>query len=98
MDLGMPGEDPASIYRSAERRLRDVVLGDGMYSVGIAKGEEARGKVSRELRAMREAFDALVAGSEEGRVERAEERIADLEEELRKIATVRTRRKRKSAE
>jgi hypothetical protein len=39
-----------------------------------------------------------VAASEEGRDERAEERIADLEEELRKLAAERTRRKRKSAE
>jgi hypothetical protein len=44
---------------------------------------------------MRNAFDAVLAESSVQRVELAEARVADLEEELRKIASARSRRPRK---
>ncbi len=57
-----------------EQRLRDVLLGDGMNSPGVVKGEEQRAKVSAHLRRMREAVDELA------------QLEADLAEELLKAA------------
>jgi hypothetical protein len=73
-------------YHAAERRLRNLLFGDGTYNPGIVKGEEHRGDAARELRFMREAFDEVLAGGAAERSERAEARIADLEEELRRLA------------
>ena len=87
------GEDPATSFRRAERRLRDVLLGDGTYSAGTVKGEEARAKVAIELRHMREAFEAQLAAADAARAERAEARVADLEEELRRRAAAGSRRR-----
>jgi hypothetical protein len=56
-----PGDDPAAAFRSAERRLRGALLGDGVYEAGLVKGDEARTRVARELRLMHEAFYAAVA-------------------------------------
>lgn len=88
----MTPEDPEHRFRAAERRLRTLLFGDGQYTVGIAKGEESRQKLTRELRALREAFDDALAGGSDERVERAEARVADLEGELRRIAAAASRK------
>ena len=76
-----PADDPRENYRRVEQRLRDVLLGDGMNSPGVVKGEEQRAKVSAHLRMMREAVDELT------------QHEVDLAEELLK-ATQRTTTRR----
>jgi hypothetical protein len=78
-------------YRQADRRLRELLFGDGTYTAGLARGEEARGEATGDLRRMRDAFVSLLERQEE-RVEKAEARVADLERELRKIAASKSRR------
>jgi len=68
-----------------------LLLGDGINMPGLVRGEEFRRRVTAELRHMREAFNAAVVEREEGRAEKAEDRVADLEEELRRIASFRSR-------
>jgi hypothetical protein len=82
--------DDREEFHGAMRRLRRLLLGDGMGLPGKLKGEEAQAQATRDLRRMREAFDAVVARSEEGRTEKAdvEARVADLEEELKRIAAI----------
>ena len=65
-----------------------------MFESGRLKGEEARDDVTHALRRMREAFDAVLAGSEESHEQKAEveARVADLEEELTRIARSKARR------
>ena len=73
-------------------------VGFGDFSLGMAwacrgklKGEEAQAQATRKTSGrMREAFDAVVARSEEGRTEKAEveARVADLQEELKRIAAI----------
>ena len=63
-----------------------------MYAAGKLKGEDVRDQVARDLRRMREAFQASVAKGEEGRAAIAEARVADLEAELQKIAASTARR------
>jgi hypothetical protein len=60
---------------------------------GKLKGEEAREQAARELRRMRDAFDAVIARSDESRTEKAdvEARVADLQEELKRIAASKAR-------
>ena len=84
----MPYTDDREEFHGAMRRLRRLLLGDAMGLPGRLKGEEAQAQATRDLRRMREAFDAVVARSEEGRTERAdvEARVADLQEELERIA------------
>ena len=53
-------KDPESRYRAADRRLRALLFGDGMYHAGIARGEENRDQAARALRVMREAFEEAV--------------------------------------
>jgi regulator of sirC expression with transglutaminase-like and TPR domain len=84
-------DDPAKEYRQAERRLREMLLGDGTFTAGLVKGEERRIETTRVLRRMRDAFDAALAETEEGGAKKAEARIADLEEQLRKRASARSR-------
>ena len=74
--------DPRETYKSAEQRLRAILFGDGTYEPGVVHGEEQRGKVSTELRRMREAF-AEVARRE-----------TNLEEELLSAAKRTTTRER----
>ncbi len=76
-------------YRQAERRLQEMLFGDGVYTAGLAKGEEARLQVRSALRRMRDAFDTALADSETERVESAELRVADLEEELQRLVSQR---------
>jgi hypothetical protein len=96
----MAANDPESRYRAADRRLRALLFGDGMYSAGIARGEENRAQAARVLRVMREAFDEAVSQAAAERVEWAEARIADLEKELRRLAAASSRhtmRRRKAS-
>ena len=92
----MPYTDDREEFQGAMRRLRRLLLGDGMGLPGRLKGEEAQAQATRDLRRMREAFDAVVARSEEGRTEKAdvEARVADLQEELKRIAAFTARQAR----
>jgi len=56
----MSSKTPEQVYRQAELRLRAALLGDGEYSAGAARGEEARELVIRELRKMRRAFESAL--------------------------------------
>jgi hypothetical protein len=75
-------------YRRAEGRLRESLLGDGLYTSGAVRGAEARDAVARELRQLRASFDAAVHMVEEG------ERQA-LEHELKLAARRAARRAEK---
>ena len=90
----VPYTDDREEFHGAMRRLRRLLLGDGMGSPGRLKGEDAQAQATRDLRRMREAFDAVVARSDEGRTDKAdvEARFADLEEELKRIAASTARR------
>jgi excisionase family DNA binding protein len=80
--------DATEMYRNAERRLRLLLLGDGSDTPGFVKGEESRMRVIAQLRRMRDAFNAAVFESEEdGRAEKAETHVADLQEELLRLAS-----------
>jgi hypothetical protein len=76
--------DASETYKKAERRLRDLLLGDAMSEPGAVKGDERRAKVSAELRRMREAFDEVTRHE------------ADLAEELLKAAQRKRTRKSRS--
>lgn len=91
IDLVTPDSGAAESYRKADLRIRQLLLGDGSATPGLVRGEEFRLRVTAELRRMRDAFNAVVLESEGGRAETAESRIADLEEELLRIASFRTR-------
>ena len=87
-----PAGDSEKTYRKVDLRLRLLLLGDGIDMPGLVRGEESRLRVTAELRHMREVFNAAVVEREEGgRAEKAEARVADLEEELRRIASFRSR-------
>jgi hypothetical protein len=80
-------DDPKKAYLEAERRLREILLGDGSTTVGLVKGEERRLQTTRLLRRMRTALEELALVHEEGRAASAEEHAADLELELRRLAS-----------
>jgi excisionase family DNA binding protein len=86
-----PASDLVETYRKAYLRLRLLLFGDGINTAGLVKGEESRLRVTEELRHLRDVFDAAVLESEASRAEEAEARVADLEEELRRIASLRAR-------
>jgi D-aminopeptidase len=88
-------DDSVNAYRQAERRLRELLLGDGTINVGLVKGEERRLETTRILRRMRSAFEAVVE-QDEGRAAEAEARLADLEEALRE-ALARSRHRSEAA-
>lgn len=90
----VPYTDDREEFHGAMRRLRRLLLGDGIGSPGKLKGEDAQAQATRDLRRMREAFDAVVARSDERRTEKAEveARFADLQEELKRIAASTARR------
>lgn len=75
-------------YRRAEGRLRETLLGDGLYTSGAVRGAEARDAVGKELRQLRASFDAAV------RIVEAGERQA-LEHELKLAARRAARRAKK---
>jgi len=86
-----PVSGPVETYRKADLRLRQLLLGDGVATTGLVRGEEFRLRVTAELRHMRDAFNAAVLDSKGGRAETVEARVADLEEELQRIASFRSR-------
>jgi excisionase family DNA binding protein len=91
IDLVTPVIGAAESYRKADLRIRQLLLGDGSATTGLVKGEEFRLRVTADLRRMRDAFNVVVLESEGGRAETAESRVADLEEELLRIASFRSR-------
>ena len=80
---------PAGVFRHTEQRLRLLLLGDGVDTVGRIKGEEPRRQVIAELRRMRNAFDAVL-DREESQTSRPSPGVG-LEEELQHIASLRSR-------
>ena len=80
-----PINDTVESYRKAELRLRQVLLGDGVDTPGLVKGEDLRSRVTRDLRRMRDALDSAVRADEHAHVQQAENRLAGLEEELRRL-------------
>jgi hypothetical protein len=64
-----------------------------MYVPGRLKGEDAREQAKRELRRIRDAFDAVSARSEGRDTEKAdgEVRLADQREELKRFAASKAR-------
>lgn len=88
--MGLQSDLPER-YRRADLRLRQLLLGDSSETPGVVKGDEARQRVSAELRHMRDAFAESIEHDDEPRAERAEGRVAELEEELRRIAAARAR-------
>ncbi|MBA3332970.1 MAG: helix-turn-helix domain-containing protein, partial [Actinobacteria bacterium] len=89
-----PGGEPGEAYRRADQRLRLLLFGDGTETPGRVRGEESRQQVSAELRRMRNAFQAVAFDSDEGRTDHGEPRAAGLEEELQRIASLRSRTQR----
>jgi hypothetical protein len=94
----VPYTDDREEFHGALRRLRRLLFGDDVDVPGKLKGEEARAQAKRDLRRMRDAFEAVVSRSEEGRTEKAEVevRVADLEAELTRIAASKATRARAS--
>ena len=82
-----PITDTVESYRKAEMRLRQVLLGDGVDTPGLVKGEDLRFRVNRDLRRMRDAFNSAVLADEHAHVQQAENRLAGLEEELRRLVS-----------
>ncbi len=82
--------DLVEAYRRADQRLRLMLLGDGVSEPGMVKGEEPRARASAALRHMRELF-GHAAGEESERVVAAEARMARLEEELLRLASLAAR-------
>ena len=82
-----PINDPVESYRNAELRLRQVLLGNGVDTPGLVKGEDLRVRVNRDLRRMREAFNSAVLVDEHTDLQQAEKRLAGLEEELRTLVS-----------
>jgi excisionase family DNA binding protein len=78
--------DAIEAQRKVVLRLRLLLLGDGSETPGLVRGEDSRVRVSAELRHLRDASDALLEGDE--RRAEAESRVAHLEEELLRIASL----------
>jgi excisionase family DNA binding protein len=78
-------------YRKANLRLRLMLFGDGINTMGLVKGEESRLRVTAELRHLQEVFDAAVLESEEHRGEKTEAPVAGLGEDLHRVASLRSR-------
>lgn len=79
--------DLVEAYRRADQRLRLMLLGDGVSEPGMVKGEEPRARTTAALRHMRDLFNRA-AGEESERVIAAEARMARLEEELLRLASL----------
>jgi excisionase family DNA binding protein len=82
-----PINDTVESYRKAELRLRQVLLGDGVDTPGLVKGEDLRLRVARDLRRMRDAFNSAALADERTHLQQAEERLAGLEAELRMLVS-----------
>ena len=79
--MGHDFDEVVDAYRRAERRLRDTLLGDGVYSSGAVRGAEARSSVGKDLRRLRTSFDLavrLVEDAERERLDAALKRQARL--------------------
>ena len=85
--MDTPSNDTVESYRKAELRLRQVLLGDGVDTPGLVKGEDLRFRVNRDLRRMRDAFNSAVLVDEHADLQQAEKRLAGLEEELRTLVS-----------
>jgi hypothetical protein len=72
-------DDPVKTFRLAERRLRNMLFGDGTLTMGLVKGEERRLEVARLLRRLKDAFEAVIVATEGSKGESAAARVADLE-------------------
>jgi excisionase family DNA binding protein len=92
-----PTSEAIETYRIADLRLRLLLLGDGTDTPGLVKGEESRMRVSAQLRHMRDAFNIAVNDSEDERAE-AGARVAGLEKELLRMASLASRPQPKQAE
>jgi excisionase family DNA binding protein len=79
--------DLVEAYRRADQRLRLMLLGDGVSEPGMVKGEESRARVTAALRHIRDLF-ARAVGEDSERVVAAEARMARLEEELLRVASL----------
>ena len=82
--MGQELEQLVTAYRSAERRLRDSLFGDGLYTSGAVRGAEARDSVGKELRHLRASFDSAVRLLETVEQERALD--AELKQGARRAA------------
>lgn len=58
--MGQDLREVVAAYHQAERRLRETLLGDGLYSVGAVRGEAQRVAVGNQLRALRSSFEAVL--------------------------------------
>jgi hypothetical protein len=88
--VGQDLDELVAEHRLAERSLRGALLGDGLYSGGAVRGEEARTVVGNRLRRLHATFEEAV------RVARArQERVDALEAELRARRRPVARRARK---
>ena len=74
-------------YQHAERSLRDVLLGDGVYSSGAVHGEEARTAVGNRLRRLHATFEEAVQAAHA-----SQERVAALELRARRRPVARRAR------
>jgi len=83
------GSDPVETYRKAALRLRLLLLGDGVDTVGLLRGETQRGQATAELRRMRTALDAVLE-SRESQARAISSGAVGLEEELQSIASSRS--------
>ena len=79
--------DPFETHRRADQRLRLLLLGDGVATVGLVKGEEQRQQVTAELRRMRTALDAVL---EREKSPARDAGAKELDEELQSIASLRS--------
>ncbi len=78
--------EAADAYRKADLRLRLLLFGDGIDTVGQVRGEIQRGQVTAELRRMRGALDAALESRPEQPTESALP-VVGLEEDLQSIAS-----------
>jgi excisionase family DNA binding protein len=82
------GNEPVEGYRQADQRLRLLLLGDGIDTVGRVTGEEHRRQVTVELRRMRNAVDAILERESGHAVENRSD--VRLDDELRNMASSRS--------
>jgi 23S rRNA maturation mini-RNase III len=87
--VGQNLDELVAEHQLAERRLRDALLGDGVYSSGAVHGEEARTAVGNRLRRLHATFEEAVQAAKA-----SEERAVALELELRARRRPATRRAR----
>ena len=78
-------------YRKTDLRLRLLLLGDGIDSPGVVRGEEQRRQVAAEIRHLRDAFDALIEQDSVHESGAAANVGGGLDEDLQMIASLRPR-------